>query len=53
MGECQAAYHVTDYGRSDTPANIIDGKDEPHDAACEDVQSQTDLIANYVQAAQS
>lgn len=53
VGGCQAAQHVTDYGRSDIPANIIDGEDEPHDAACEHVRSQTDLTANHVQAARS
>ncbi|GAB3330347.1 RNA-guided endonuclease TnpB family protein [Haloplanus salinarum] len=48
-----SAQHVTDYGWSDTPANIIDSKDKLHDATYEDVRSQTDLTANHVQAARS
>nr|WP_305882749.1 transposase [Haloplanus ruber] len=48
-----SAQYVTNYGWSDNPANIIDSKDELHDATYEDVRSQTDLTANHVQAARS
>jgi len=49
----QAAQHAADYGWSDNPTNITDSKSELHNATYDDVRSQTDLVANHVQAARS